>query len=517
MRSKTEGRKDGKTEGGKAGGTFPRSVIPSFRPSVLAAGVTMLALSWAAPVLHAQISRDEYAARRDSLAGRIGNGVVIAFGGRTPVSDFGPFYQVPAFRYLTGYEFADAALVMVVRGGRGTSTLYVTRSTPRRALYYGEEPDSAAIARQLGLPSRPAGDLAAVADSLASAGLPVFGLRDIEDADFAAADSLTRGGQFLRSLAARHPQVPVQDAFPVLDMLRARKSDAELALIRKAAEISSAGHVELMNRIEPGMHEYDLQAIIEYTFRRGGAERPAYGSIVGAGPDGTQLHYMKDRRELKPGEVVVIDAAAEFDGYAADVTRTIPVSGSYTPEQRALYQVVRDGQAAAERNSKPGLSIQAAQDSSLDVRARGLAALGLIESPTATFDPPWPADCQRSPRACQQVSLFAIHGISHGLGLAVHDPLQAYYGDRTFKKGDAFTIEPGVYITPKLLDILPDTPRNREFREKVRAAVERYRDTGVRIEDDYVITEKGLEWISRAPRELDEIEALLRKRIRPLP
>ena len=510
MTSKTEGRKDGKTEGRKAGGTFRRSVFPSFRLALLAAGCFSARL-------HAQITVNEYSARRDSLAGRIGNGVVIAFGGRTPVSDFGPFYQLPAFRYLTGYEFADAALVMVVRGGRGTSTLFVTRSTPRRALYYGEEPDSAAIARQLGLASRPASDLAAAADSLASAGLPVFGLRDVEDADFAAADSLTRGGQFLRALAARHPNVAVQDASPTLDLLRARKSDAELALIKKAAEISVAGHVELMNRIEPGMHEYDLQAIIEYTFRRGGAERPAYGSIVGTGPDGTQLHYMKDRRELKPGEVVVIDAAAEFGGYAADVTRTIPVSGSYTPEQRALYQIVRDGQAAAERNSRPGMSIQAAQDSSLDVRARGLAALGLIESPTATFDPPWPADCGRSPRACLQASLFAIHGISHGLGLAVHDPLQAYYGDRTFKQGDAFTIEPGLYITPKLLDILPDTPKNRAFAAKVRAAVERYRDTGVRIEDDYVITEHGLEWISRAPRDLDEIEALLRKRTRAIP
>src|ERR1043166_8621588 len=466
--------------------------------------------------LAAQISASEYAARRDSLAGRIGEGVVLAFGGRTPVSDFGPFFQIPPFRYLTGYEYADAALLMVVHQGKGVSTLFVTRSTPRRSLYYGAEPDSAALLSELGLFSRDASALTAAVDSLARSGLTVYGLRDFEDADFAAADSLTRGGQFLRLLALRYPG-QVTSASAILDQLRAKKSPAELALIRKAAEISSEGHLELMRQIEPGMHEYDLQAIIEYTFRRGGAERPAYGSIVGAGPNGTQLHYMKDRRELKPGEVVVIDAAAEFGGYAADVTRTIPVSGSYTPEQRALYHIVRDGQAAAERNSRPGMSIQAAQDSSLDVRARGLATLGLIESPTATFDPPWPADCGRSPRACLQASLFAIHGISHGLGLAVHDPLQAYSRDRTLKQGDAFTIEPGLYITPKLLDILPDTPKNRAFAAKVRAAVERYRDTGVRIEDDYVITEHGLEWISRAPRDLDEIEALLRKRTRAIP
>jgi Xaa-Pro aminopeptidase len=164
------------------------------------------------------------------------------------------------------------------------------------------------------------------------------------------------------------------------------------------------------------------------------------------------------------------------------------------------------------------MSIQAAQDSSLDVRARGLAALGLIESASATFDPPWPADCAQNPRACQQVSLFAIHGISHGLGLAVHDPLQAYYGDQTFKLGDAFTIEPGLYITPRLLDILPDTPKNQAFKSKVRKAVERYQNNGVRIEDDYVITDKGLEWITKVPREIDEIEAIAKqKKVRPVP
>ena len=476
-----------------------------------------LALAAAAP-LAAQISSAEYAARRDSLAARIGEGVVVAFGGRTPVADFGPFYQLPAFRYLTGYEYADAALVMVVHQGRGSSTLFVTRSTPRRALYYGEEPDSAALVRELGLASRDAGGLSVAVDSLAATGAKIWGLRDFEDADFAAADSLTRGGQFLRGLKARHPGVEVLDAHPLVDQLRARKSDAELALIRKAAEVSGEGHLELMRRIEPGMHEYDLQAIIEYSFRRGGAERPAYGSIVGAGPNGTQLHYMKDRRELLPGEIVVIDAAAEYAGYTADITRTIPVSGVYSAEQRALYQVVRDGQAAAERNSGPGKSIQAAQDSSLDVRAKGLAALGLIESATATFDPPWPADCVQRPRACRQVSLFAIHGISHGLGLAVHDPLQAYYGDGTFKQGDAFTIEPGVYVSTKLLEILPDTPKNRAFRDKVRRMVERYQNNGVRIEDDYVITAKGLEWITKVPREIEEIEAIYRQRkVRAIP
>ena len=167
--------------------------------------------------LPAQITPAEYAERRDSLSARIGDGVLIGFGGRTPITDFGPFYQIPAFRYLTGYEYADAALVMVVRGGRGTPTLFVHRSTPRRSLYYGAEPDSVTLVRDLGLPSRAAPQLAAMMDSLARTGLPIYSLADFEAADFAAQDSLTRGSVFLRGLAARHAGLVVRDAHPIVN------------------------------------------------------------------------------------------------------------------------------------------------------------------------------------------------------------------------------------------------------------------------------------------------------------
>jgi Xaa-Pro aminopeptidase len=263
-------------------------------------------------------------------------------------------------------------------------------------------------------------------------------------------------------------------------------------------------------------HEYELQAELEYTFTKLGAARPAYGSIVGSGENGTQLHYMKDRGDVKPTDVVVIDAAAEYEGYAADITRTIPVSGKYSPEQRAIYQLVRDAQAAAERNAKLGMKAEAAQDSSVEVRVKGLAKLGLIESEDAMMDPPWQADCQRTPAQCRQAQLWMIHGISHGLGLAVHDPAQFSFGDRTYKIGDAFTIEPGIYVSKSMLDALPDTPRNRAFIAKVKDAVARYEGTGVRIEDDYVITENGTERISTAPREIAEIEALMAQRRPPV-
>jgi Xaa-Pro aminopeptidase len=476
----------------------------------------LLVVLFASRVVAAQIPEREYAARRDSLAKRVDSGVVIGFGGRTPITDFGPFHQLPAFHYLTNFDEPDAAFVMVVRHGVGTLTLFITPAEPRSAFYYGWRPDSAAVRRIHALTARPFASLSVVADSLAATGLPLYTLNDFEDADFARADSLTRGRAFVRSVAERHAGLVVKDAHPLVDQLRARKSAAEVALLRRAAEISSEGHRATMVAAVP-QHEYELQAVLEYNFTRLGGTRPAYGSIVGSGQNGTQLHYMKDRGATKAGDLVVMDAATEYEGYAADITRTIPVSGTFTTEQRKIYQLVRDAQAAAERNSKPGRSAQMAQDSSVVVRARGLAAIGLIESEEATFDPPWQANCDRTPAACKQANFWMIHGISHGLGLAVHDPAQFYYDDRVFKPGDAFTIEPGIYVSARMLDALPDTPKNRVFIAKVKPIVARYENTGVRIEDDYIITETGLERISSAPREIAEIEALMKRRTRTVP
>ena len=488
------------------------------RASAFAGCVATILLT--ATSLAAQITTAEYNARRDSLAARIRDGVVVAFGGRTPVTDFGTFFQLPAFHYLTGYDEPDAAFVLVAHGGRPTSTLFVTPADPRRAFYYGFRPDSSAIAHTLQLSSRPIASLTSAVDSLLSSGVILYTLTDFEDADFARVDSLTKGQQFVRAVVARHPALVVKDAHPIVDQLRAKKSPAEVALLKRAAEISAEGHRVVMQAPAP-QHEYDIAALIEYTFKRLGAERAAYGSIVGSGVNGTQLHYMKDTAAARPGDLVVIDAAAEYHGYAADITRTLPVSGTFTPEQRTIYQLVRDAQAVAERLAKPGASARAAEDSSFLVRARGLATLGLVDSVDAPIDPPWTVDCSATPRprACTQAYLWTIHGISHGLGLAVHDPAQFYYGDRTYQPGDAFTIEPGIYISTRALAALPDTPRNRAWIARVRPLVMRYENTGVRIEDDYVVTQTGVERISSgAPREIAEIEALARARgARPVP
>lgn len=463
-----------------------------------------------------EISIAEFAARRDSLAARIDSGVVIAFGGRALVHDFSTFYQLPAFRYLTNLSEPDAAFVMVVRGRRSESTLYLTPLDARTAFYYGQRTDSTNSQERFGLPARGFGALRGVLDSLARTGLPFYHIPDVETTDFSRLDSLTRGQETVKSLGRAFPTLTIRNAMPLVLQVRARKSDAELALIRRAVEISAEGHRAAMLTANP-MHEYELKAALEFEFTRRGAERPAYGSIVGAGANATTLHYMRDSDPVKPGDLVVMDAGAEFRGYAADITRTIPVSGTYTPEQRQLYSLVLDAQKAAERLSQPGMSIRGAADTSVAIRARGLAALGLVESVDATFDPPWSVNCTTNPAACKQSNLWMIHGITHGIGLAVHDPLQGQPGDGTFKEGDAFTIEPGIYVSTKALDVLPDTPKNRAFIAAVRATVLKYENTGVRIEDDYIITKQGLERLSLVPREIDEIEALMRQRMRIQP
>ncbi len=430
----------------------------------------------------------------------------MAFGAPDPVG-IRRWTQFPAFRYLTGFLEPNAAFVLVKRGGTVRGTLFTASRDPRRALYDGFPPDSAAVSRQTRLAVRSLPALRPMVDSLVAAGLPVYDLRDFATADAATQDTLTRGSRFVADLVARNPGLTVRGVHPIVDSLRQRKSSAELALMRRAIAVTVEAHKEALRTAKPGMWEYQLEALIESVFRRTGCDGPAFTSIVGSGPNSTQYHYQTNNRRMAAGDVVVMDVGAACGGYAADVTRTIPVSGRFTREQRAIYQLVRDAQAASERVAKPGASWAAWRDSARAVEARGLARLGLIESVDATFDPPWAQRCQSDPVYCTQAFLYMAHGLGHGIGLEVHDPPHPWVGTGTFQVGDAFTIEPGIYISTRLLDMLADTPKNRAMIAKVRPVVERYQNIGVRIEDDYVITPAGVEWMSRVPREVREIEA----------
>lgn len=488
------------------------------RYALLAALLLVAASAALAPAALAQVSDAEFAARRDSLAARMGDGALIAFGGRSPVGHDGRFFQLPAFRFLTGFLEPDAALVLVRAGGRAETVLFTDPPPVRRQLYDGFRESPASLAARTGLRVRPAADLAALVDSLAGRGVPLWELRDVASGDYAARDSLTRGGAFVAALQARHAGVDVRDAHPLVSALRVRKTEAELGLLRRAIDVTGEAHRAALRTVRAGAYEYEAEAAIESTFRRLGAQRPSFSSIVGSGPNATTLHYVANSRRMEAGDVVVMDIGAEVDGYAADVTRTVPVSGRWTPEQRAIYDLVLAAQLAAEREVRVGAPALASVTAATDIRMRGLAALGLVESETALMDPPWPADCDAAPQRCRQGQLWMIHGISHGIGLEVHDPAGFYSSAGVFVEGDVFTIEPGIYVSLRVLELLPDTPRNRQFAAAVRDAVARYDQIGVRIEDDYRVTSGGLERLSAgAPRDPDEIERLMQEAARTAP
>ena len=482
----------------------------------LASAVSLLTV--VAASLSAQIPVAEYAARRDSLAARVGDGAVLAFGRREPVNHWPPFYQTPHFRYLTGFLESNAAFVMTRAKGRVESTLFIEKPNARSALYLGDRKNLAEVGTDLGLRARFTDDLVHVVDSLIRSGVSLHVVPDAQSNEFIGRDSLSYQQAFIAGLRQRHPKARLVNATPVMDALRARKSEAELALITKAAEVSARAHDEVMRVIRPGMRESEIQAVMEATYRKLGADGPGYSSIVGAGGNSTILHWPASSREAKSGEVVLMDVAAYYDGYSADITRTVPVDGTYTPEARAIYEVVLEAQKSAERQIMPGTARNTPTDSAYVVLKNGLVRLGLIESATASFDPPFglcPGTWANKDGSCPQWYLYIYHGFIHGIGLDVHDPSQfSSVAGNLFGNHDAFTIEPGIYVREKVFADLPDTPRNRAMIAFARDAAAKYKNVGVRIEDDYILKDGKLIRISAlAPREIAEIEALRKKAV----
>ncbi|HEX8906055.1 MAG TPA: aminopeptidase P N-terminal domain-containing protein [Longimicrobiaceae bacterium] len=459
-------------------------------------------------LLAAQIQPAEYAARRQALLSHVDSGAVLAFGEVEPVVTWPAFAQLPSFEYLTGFGEPNAVLLLVKRGGSSSQALFIPPRDPRNERFVGVRTGVDQAQQRTGIPGRALAGLRAAVDSLAAAGLPLYVVSDVHTLDFAQVDTLTRGARFLELLRRDHPNAIVQPLDSVVLEMRGKKSPAEVALLRRAAAISGEAHRRAMRTVGPGCSEGQVQAVMEGVFRGMGGERPGYGSIVGSGPNALALHYTRNDRVMRPGEVVVIDAATSRSHYTADITRTLPVSGRFTPEQRAIYQLVLDAQAAYVRQLHPRADRTVPGDSGRAVLAAGLARLGLIVSPDSTFDSDEP--CPRD--GCRQVRLYAWHGYGgHGIGLEVHDPAQYYFGGTRFMPGDVFTVEPGIYVDPAFLARLPDTPRNRAMLARIRPAVQRYAGIGVRIEDDYAVTESGVEWLSRdVPRDPDAVEAAMR-------
>ena len=451
----------------------------------------------------AQITAQEYEQRRATLASQLPDGLFVIRGGESPVQDYLSFYQTNGFLYLTGYREPDAALILQKNGSAAKWTLFVQTKIPAQEVWSGRRygPDSAS--RATGIETKPIAEFEPAVDAALRASPKMSYHADIAE----GGDTLNNDNRFLNELRRKHSGLEVASANALVTAMRSKKSAAEMDLIQRAAAISMEAHAEAARALEPGMNEFEIQALLEYTFRRYGADRPAYASIVGSGPNSTVLHYNRDDRYMKAGDLLLIDAAASFGGYAADVTRTFPVSGRFTPEQREIYQIVRDAQAAAERAAKPGVAWRDVSLAASAVISEGLARLGLIESPTARYE----CGTNGNSRQCSQASLYYMHGLGHGIGLAVHDPDQK---DREgIGIGSAYSIEPGIYVRQELLDIIPKAG-NEAMLAKIAPAVRKYANTGVRIEDNYVVTENGVKWISCVAREADEVEALMREPVK---
>lgn len=257
----------------------------------------------------------------------------------------------------------------------------------------------------------------------------------------------------------------------ILADLREVKTEEELRFIQRAIDITVAAHREAFRSIEPGLREYEVEAVIEYVFHREGAEYPGFPSIVGSGENSIILHYESNRRRMQDGDLVVMDIGAEYRGYSADVTRTVPVSGRFSEPQAAIYQAVLDAQRAAIAAARPGTGLRALNEVAAAVLAERLIELGIMSDPG-------------------ELRRFFPHGVSHYLGLDVHDA--GTYGP--LRPGSVITVEPGIYI--------PVTD----------GVDERWWNIGIRIEDDVLITEDGPVVLSNgAPKSIDDIEATMRE------
>ena len=301
-----------------------------------------------------------------------------------------------------------------------------------------------------------------------------------------------REQEFAGKLASVGAGLSIKDATTIFNNLRRVKSQREIDILQHAVDITAEAFQRAYAFAVPGTPEYEIQAQFEFTFLRRNAHW-GYPCIVGSGVNATTLHYESNKDTMKDGDLILMDDAAEFDQYSVDVTRTIPVNGKFSKEQADIYRLVWDAQRAGFSMAKPGHagagSADSIQGAANEVFKQGLFKLGLITD--AASD--------------SQMRIWFNHGISHGIGLNVHDP-----GGRELQPGMVVTVEPGLYFRPDALDNLPKTEEMEKFKEAVRPAFEKYKGIGVRIEDDVLITNGEPKVISAGvPSKLEEVESAI--------
>jgi Xaa-Pro aminopeptidase len=440
--------------------------------------------------------RAELALRRQRAMEKTGpNSVLVLFSAEPHVyaaDTDEPYREENNFYYLTGLRQTGAILALVPGATSNRELLFLPTKTRSREVFTGSVATSAeaqatsGIANTyrtsdfravLGLSSLPAapGETSpdrAVLDALRKdhkplhdavkneqAQLYLFLPRERDSVEYRQEQSLAR------ALAQVSSGIAVRDAAPVFRQMRLIKSPREIELIQHAIDITAEGFERAIAQAAPGRCECDLQAEFDFTFTRRRAHF-GYPSIVGAGVNGTTLHYNENRGVLEAGALVVIDAGAEYEQYSADVTRTIAVDGKFTKEQAAIYTIVRDAQKAAIAAAVPGAA--AWKDKAVAVIKDRLLALGLITS-----------------KDNEEYRIWLPHGIGHDLGMNVHD-LEKQGAE--LAPGMVVTVEPGLYIRPDALEALPKTPENEAFIAAVRPVFEKYKGIAVRIEDDVLIT-----------------------------
>lgn len=393
-----------------------------------------------------------------------------------------PFRQNSNFLYLTGFNEPCAALILVKHKSQ-SSLLFLRPKDSLKETWDGV---------RLGLEAAPASLVIDQAYEIADFNLKITEVLEGLDTVYWPITLNKRFDQSifdaintLKASARIGKKAPHQfsDISPMLAELRLFKSPHEVSLMQTAANISAKAHVRAMKLAKAGLFEYQLEAELLHEFAQSGAREPAYSSIVGSGNNACILHYIENNSCLAQGDLVLIDAGCEFNGYAADITRTFPVSGQFTAAQKAIYQLVLDAQYAAIEEIQPGKPWDAAHLASVEVITSGLLDLGILHG-----------DLQRLIEE-EAYKPFYMHRIGHWLGLDVHD-----VGDykingewRHLQPGMVLTIEPGIYINKDNTDV-----------------DQKWRGIGVRIEDDILVTENGHRNLTAAvPKEIDLIEALM--------
>lgn len=437
-----------------------------------------------------KISRQEYARRRKALMELMepnSIAIVPAAPERTRSRDTEfLFRQDSDLHYLSGFDEPGAVLVLVPGRAHGETVLFCRDRDPEREIWDGYRAGPEGACRDYGADDAfPIDDIDDILPGLIEGRERLYyGMGKDRDFDSQVMDWVNTIRAKVRSGAS--PPGEFLDLSHFLHDMRLIKSAAEQRIMRAAGEISARAHKRAMKYCRPGVMEYQLEAEILHEFGMAGARHPAYNTIVGGGKNGCILHYIENSAALKSGDLVLIDAGCEFEYYAADITRTFPVNGRFSPEQRALYDLVLKAQLAAIDIIKPGNHWNAPHELSVQILTEGLVELGLLQG---SLDELIESGAYKN---------FYMHRVGHWLGMDVHD-VGDYKIDgqwRVLEPGMVLTVEPGLYVAPD----------NEQVAKK-------WRGIGIRIEDDVLVTKDGCEVLSAGvPKTADEIEALMAER-----